>query len=360
MTISSASALKKLLLLFLLIAGLYFARGFLIPLSVGTVLATLFLPLCRWMEERNVPKGLAVIFCLIVLLLIISGIGFLISFQISKLTNDFSILRQRSIDMINSVQKYIFAHMGISIEKQNQALSKQQPAIAQFMQDIAVSLTSFFVNFVLTLVYILFLLYYRSHIKQFILKFSSESEKNEMEKVIDNVGNVSQHYLLGLFKMIVCLWIMYGVGFSILEVENALFFAFLCGLLEIVPFVGNITGTTITVLVASVQGGSHLMLAGIIGTYGIIQFIQGWILEPLIVGSQVKINPLFTIIALVIGKIVWGLPGIFLAIPLMAMFKIVCDHIKPLKSYGFLIGAIERKKSDPSIIRKINSWNKKK
>jgi predicted PurR-regulated permease PerM len=63
---------------------------------------------------------------------------------------------------------------------------------------------------------------------------------------------------------------------------------------------------------------------------------------------------------LVIGKIVWGLPGIFLAIPLMAMFKIVCDHIGPLKSYGFLIGAIERKKSDPSIIRKINSWNKKK
>ncbi len=165
-----------------------------------------------------------------------------------------------------------------------------------------------------------------------------------MEKVIDSVGHVSQQYLLGLSKMIVCLWVMYGVGFSLLGVKNALFFAFLCGLLEIVPFIGNLTGTTITVLVAGVHGGSFLMLAGIIGTYAVIQFIQGWVLEPLIVGSEVKINPLFTIIALVIGGLLWGLPGIFLAIPLMAMLKIVCDHIEPLKPYGFLIGAIESKK----------------
>jgi predicted PurR-regulated permease PerM len=360
MTISSASAIKKLLLLFLVIAGLYYAREFLMPLSIGAVLATLFLPLCRWMEERKVPRGLAALVCLLVFLLFIVGVGILLSFQISSLTNDFSIVRQRSIAIIDNVQKYIFTHLGISIEKQNQVLSKQEPAFAGFLKDIAISLPSFFTNFILTLVYILFLLYYRSHIKQFILKISSASQQNEMDKVINRVGHVSQQYLLGLSKMIVCLWIMYGIGFSILGVENALFFAFICGLLEIVPFIGNITGTTITVLVAGAQGGSLLILAGIIGTYGIIQFIQGWILEPLIVGPQVKINPLFTIIALGIGGIVWGLPGVFLAIPLMAMFKIVCDHIEPLKSYGFLIGEIERKKKEPAIRRKINSWHKRR
>lgn len=344
MTISSASGLKKLLLLFLFIAGLYFAREFLIPLSVGAVVATLFLPFCRWLEYKKVPRGMAVVFCLLILLLLLSGIGIVLSHQISTLSNDFSILRERSIELINEVQKYIFAHSGISIEKQNQELIKQQPAIALFLKEIAISLPSLLTNLILTLVYILFLLYYRSHIKQFILKFSSESQRVEMEKVIDSVGHVSQQYLLGLSKMIVCLWVMYGVGFSLLGVKNALFFAFLCGLLEIVPFIGNLTGTTITVLVAGVHGGSFLMLAGIIGTYAVIQFIQGWVLEPLIVGSEVKINPLFTIIALVIGGLLWGLPGIFLAIPLMAMLKIVCDHIEPLKPYGFLIGAIESKK----------------
>jgi predicted PurR-regulated permease PerM len=344
MTLSSASGLKKLLLLFLFIAGLYFAREFLTPLAVGAVVATLFLPLCRWMEQKKIPRGLAVVICLLILLLAISGIGILLSQQISTLSNDFSILRERSIELIHYIQEYIFIHSGISLEKQNQELIYQQPAITLFLKEIAISLPSLLTNFILTLFYTLFLLYYRSHIKQFILKFSSESQKNEVEKVIDRVGHVSQQYLLGLSKMIVCLWVMYGVGFSILGVKNALFFAFLCGLLEIVPFIGNITGTAITVLVAGAQGGSFLMLAGIIGTYGVIQFIQGWVLEPLIVGSEVKINPLFTIIALVIGGLLWGLPGIFLAIPLMAMLKIVCDHIDPLKPYGFLIGAIENKK----------------
>lgn len=344
MTISSSSGLKKILLLFLFIAGLYFARDFLIPLAIGAVVATLFLPLCRWMEQKKTPRGLAVMFCILILLIALSGIGILLSQQVSTLSNDFSIIRERSVELINEVQKYIFAHSGISIEKQNQELINQQPAITLFLKEIAISLPALITNLILTLVYILFLLYYRSHIKQFILKFSSASQKDEMEKVIDSVGHVSQQYLVGLSKMIVCLWLMYGVGFSLLGVKNALFFAFLCGLLEIVPFIGNLTGTTITVLVAGVQGGSFLMLAGIIGIYAIIQFIQGWVLEPLIVGSEVKINPLFTIIALVIGGLLWGLPGVFLAIPLMAMLKIVCDHIDPLKPYGFLIGAIERKK----------------
>jgi len=359
MTISSASALKKIFLLLLLLAGLYIAKDFLIPLAVGGVLATLFLPISRWLEKRNVPRGIAVMICLLLLLLAITGIGMLLSYQISALTNDFSILRQRSNDIIDNVQKYIYSNLGISIEKQNQELSKQQPIIAQFLKDIVMSLSSIFGSFILTSVYILFLLYYRSHIKQFLLKLSPSSQQNEMIKVIDNVGKVSQQYLLGLSKMIVCLWVMYGIAFSILGVKNALFFAFLCGLLEIVPFIGNITGTTITVLVAGVQGGSLLMLTGIIGSYGIIQFIQGWVLEPLIVGSQVKINPLFTIIALVVGNIMWGIPGIFLAIPLMAMLKIVCDHIDPLKPYGFLIGEIENKKPAINFIKKINNWYKK-
>jgi predicted PurR-regulated permease PerM len=83
--------------------------------------------------------------------------------------------------------------------------------------------------------------------------------------------------------------------------------------------------------------------------YGTVQFVQGWVLEPLIVGSQVKINPLSTIVALILGELVWGIPGIFLAIPLVAMLKIVCDNIESLKPYGFLIGETEKKKKAQKI-----------
>ena len=161
--------------------------------------------------------------------------------------------------------------------------------------------------------------------------------------MLSSITNVSQQYLLGLTKMIVCLWIMYGIGFSLVGVKNALFFAILCGLLEIVPFIGNLTGTTLTVLVAIVQGAGLPLVISIIGVYMLVQLIQEWILSPIILGPQVKINAFTTIIALVLGELIWGIAGIFLAIPLIGMFKIVCDHIEALKPYGFLIGEIENK-----------------
>jgi predicted PurR-regulated permease PerM len=173
-----------------------------------------------------------------------------------------------------------------------------------------------------------------------MLKLTTPSQRDEMEQVIYRASHVSQQYLLGLSKMIACLWIMYGIGFSILGVKNALFFAFLCGLFEIIPFVGNITGTSLTVLVSAVQGASLAILGGIVLTYGTVQFIQGWVLEPLILGPQVRINPFATIIALVLGGLLWGIPGVFLAIPLTAIIKIVCDHIESLPPFGFLIGEV--------------------
>jgi len=225
------------------------------------------------------------------------------------------------------------------------------------MQMVTGSLTSVIKNLVLVLVYFLFLLYYRSHLKNFLLKLSAPSQRGEMEQIIHSATNVSQQYLLGLSKMIVCLWIMYGIGFSILGVKNALFFAILCGLLEIVPFVGNITGTTLTVLVSALHGAEFSVLIGIVITYAVVQFIQGWVLEPLILGPQVKINPLFTILALILGELLWGISGIILAIPITAIFKIICDHIEPLKPYGFLIGEIETEKKDGRFITKIkNNW----
>ena len=82
---------------------------------------------------------------------------------------------------------------------------------------------------------------------------------------------------------------------------------------------------------------------GVIITYAIVQFIQTYLLEPLVVGSEVNINPLFTIIGLVIGELVWGIPGMILAIPLLGITKIICDNVDDLKPYGFLLGTQKSK-----------------
>lgn len=335
---------KNLLLLFLIFGGVHYAKAFLIPLSISGILATLFLPFCKWLEKK-IPKGLAVFVCLLTLLVVVITIGAFLGWQISELVNDIALIKQKTIDIFTKAQVYIIENLGISLIDQTQLLKDEQPSVSGLLQMMLGSFVNLFTNFILILFYVFFLLYYRAHIKKFLLKLTAKEKKKEkkkeMEQVIYETTHISQQYLVGLSKIIGCLWVMYGIGFSILGVPNALFFAILCGLLEIVPFIGNFTGTTLTVLVTATHGASLPLLGGIVLTYGLVQFIQGWVLEPLILGPQVKINPLFTIIALVLGQLVWGISGIILAIPLTAIFKIICDHIEPLKPYGFLIGKIE-------------------
>jgi len=345
MKIASKAVIQPLFLLFLVVAGLYFAKGFLITLCIAGILATLFFPLCKWMEKRKVPKVLAVISCLLVLLITIAGVGALLTWQINELTKGFSLLSEKIVETVSSIQRYIFTNFGITPKKQSQLLGNEELSITGIMQVLAGSLASIITNFILVLAYIFLFLYFRTHIRSFILKLIPPAQQAEIKRMLSSITNVSQQYLLGLTKMIVCLWIMYGIGFGLIGVKNALFFAILCGLLEIVPFIGNLTGTTLTVLFAIVQGAGLPLVASITGVYMLVQLIQEWVLRPMILGTQVKINAFTTIIALVLGELIWGIAGIFLSIPLIAMFKIVCDHIESLKPYGFLIGEIENKRS---------------
>jgi predicted PurR-regulated permease PerM len=72
--------------------------------------------------------------------------------------------------------------------------------------------------------------------------------------------------------------------------------------------------------------------------YYIIQLIDNHYIIPKIVASKVKINALFAIIIVLAGNALWGIPGMFLSIPMLAIVKLIFDHIEPLKPWGFLLG----------------------
>lgn len=348
---SLSRTLSILLLTVLAIGGLYFARQFLIPIAISALLAMLLLPLSKWLESKGINQLTSAIFCVILLLAIFIALILLLSWQASGISENIAQIWIRLEKISTDIRLFIANNLGVSTEKQTEWISNQRSGNQRSAIGIAGillgSLASVVVNTILVFVYLFLFLLYRTHLKQFILMLVPKSEQKETEKIISDAGKVSQKYISGLGVMIVVLWIMYGIGFSIVGVESALFFAVLCGLLEIIPFIGNLTGTTLTVLMVISQGGSNGMLVGVIFTYLFVQFVQTYILEPLIVGSIVNINPLFTIIVIVLMEIVWGVPGMILAIPMFGIVKIVCDHVDPLRPFGFLIG----KKDTKSLIQ---------
>jgi predicted PurR-regulated permease PerM len=194
------------------------------------------------------------------------------------------------------------------------------------------------IDLLLILVYMIMLLCMRHEIKVFLLKMASLDARGKAGVVITESAGIVQQYLRGLAIVIACLWIMYTIGFSLVGVQTPIFFAILCGLLEIVPFVGNITGSTLTSLMVLSQGGGFKMVLGVLLTYAFIQAIQFYIISPLVMRTQVSLHPLFTIVVLFAGDLVWGIPGMILAIPVLAIVKIICDHVDSLQAVGHLLG----------------------
>lgn len=342
-----------LLLLFLIFSGLYYAREFLIPLAFGGLFATLILPSTRKLEDKGLHKGFAAVICILVLLLVVAGIISLIVWQVSDLAKDVSEMQQQIGKILERVQRFLSTAIGISAEKQKEILEQQQKSSSGDMASMVTGLMGFLVDFVLVVVYTFLFVFFRKRIKGFILKLVPAEEMEKTEKVISESAKVAYQYLSGLSVMIVMLWVLYGVGFSIAGLKSAIFFAVLCGLLEIVPFIGNLTGTGIAVLMAVSQGEGSGLILGVLLTYLIVQFIQTYIIEPLVVGAEVNINPLFTIIVLVLGELLWGIAGMVLAIPLLGITKIICDNVVPLKPYAYLIGGDSKSGKKSGIVEKL-------
>ena len=353
-------SIKFLVFLVLLIIVLVYARPFLVPLTFGAIFAMLLFPLSLKLEKWGMGRGWAITVCTLLLLALIAGIITVFAWQVSDVSKNSAQIENNLNQKIREFKDYVNANLGISIQKQDQMIKEQQQGgggqISTMLTGLLSGVGGFVTNLILTLVYVFLFLYFRIHLRKFVLMLVPASNKKNATVIMDEAGEVAQKYITGLAWMILCLWIMYSIGFSIVGVKNAIFFAVLCGLLEIVPFVGNLTGNAITILSVIMQGGRSSMIIGVLVTYASVQFLQTYILEPLVVGKGVSINPLFTIIGIVGMELIWGIPGMVLAIPLLGITKIICDHIEPLKPYGFLIG--QEKKKKESITSRIKKWFK--
>ncbi len=347
MSKSISSVLQITFTIVLIVVILYYGKSILAPLAIACILSMLFVAPSTWMEKKGLPRWASALIAVGILGICLVGIGFLLSWQLQNFAEQISSLKQNLSQMLSNLQLWIQNRLDIDQAKQQAIAEEQMKGQSKEGSTVTQIASVFFgllVDFILVMVYTYLLLFYRSRLKKFLLKITPSGDQEKTMEIAESASQVAANYMTGLAKMIVVLWILYGLGFTAIGVENALFFAVICGLLELVPFIGNLTGTAITILGVTAQGGETDIILGVILIYGFVQFIQTYLLEPLIVGNEVNINPLFTIFSLVAAEAVWGIPGMVLAIPVTGMIKIICDRIPRLQPYGYLIGSDKKNK----------------
>jgi predicted PurR-regulated permease PerM len=181
-------------------------------------------------------------------------------------------------------------------------------------------------------------LFYRDKFLEFFRRLTPDAEHPRVARILDHTGSVARQYLWGRLLLITILAVFYGLGFLVIGLQNALFLAVFASLFSIIPYLGPLIGIALPMLVALVSQSSLMLLLWVLVIFSVAQFIESYILEPLVVGAEVNVNPFFTIVAVVAGSLLWGIPGLILAIPIVGIVRVIFDNFDSLEPYGYLIG----------------------
>lgn len=337
----SSILISIVILGFLAIIG----QQILIPMVLGLLISILLMPLSRFMEKRlRFPRSLSSILASLLALAIIGGVIYVLSLQVAKLANDWPQFQKQFTDLIDNLQSWISRTFGVRRKDQllylNDTAKKSISTGTAILEKALTSIGYVLMLTAFTFLFTLFFLLYRTHLLKFLVASFSETYHKTVFDIIDNIQFMVKKYLVGLFLQMLIVTILSLIAYTIIGVKYNFMLAILTGILNILPYIGILTALLIGALITFATSGISSVLFIVIAIV-VIHAIDGNIIMPRVVGSKVKINSLIVIIGLVIGEMLWGIAGMLLTIPILAIMKIVFDRVEGLQSWGFLMGEDE-------------------
>jgi predicted PurR-regulated permease PerM len=333
-----------ILALYFLFQGLADASGFLIPLTTAVILSLLMIPLCRKMEKSFMNRMSSSLVSTFIIFLASVGFFAIISMQVKTVVDDWPKIKETMAPKIEQVKAFLLEHTPL---EQQDIESSEKGSPVPFMSETSNAgkkaasflnnTISFFGDYLITFIYIFFLLNYRHRFKRFLLLLFPDSRRHEVKDIIENSAKVTRKYLVGKLILIGFLAVLYALGLGISGVNNFILISILAAVLSLLPYIGNIVGFGLALIFGYLVSGETGVLIGIMITFAVAQFVESYILEPYVVGDQVDLHPFFVILAVIIGSMVWGIPGMVLSIPILAIINVVFSSISPLKPFGFLL-----------------------
>ncbi len=327
----------------LLIAILYVAQHILIPLLLSLIFAILLRPVVSFLNRRlRFPNVIAVLVSVIVFIVLIAAIVFFISWQLAGIAEDWTMIQRNLSAHFDNVQLWIKQQIGMSINTQQNYIDKVTgegiTGDSEMMGNTLNSFTDTLVNILLIPIYTFLMLLYRNLFVKFLGKLVKTTNEHILIDVLGEVKIVIQSYVVGLLIETGIVALLTTGGLMLLGVPYAVLLGVITAVLNLIPYVGILVAAVITILATLVNTTDLSVVLGVLGLSVLVQFIDNNLLVPRIVGNKVRINALASMLAVIIGGTIAGVAGMFLAIPLIAIVKVVFDRIESLAPLGYLMG----------------------
>jgi AI-2 transport protein TqsA len=331
---------------FLIILLLYVGRTIFIPLFFSFLIAVLLQPFQGFLERKKIPRSIACLISLLIFIIVISGLFFFFSKELGSFSKELPQVKEKFSDLLQNFREWISDKYHIDDTKQKDYISKSSHDIISFgigtIGTTFVGILELFIVSVFCLIFTFFILYYKELLKQFLFSFFTIHQNITVKEVVKNIKTVINSYVLGLLVEMGLIILLSFTALTLLGIKYALLFALLAAVLNIIPYFGIYTAAAISMLIVFAQGTADQALeTGAV--FITIHIIDSNMLLPKIVGARVKMNPFITLVSVFAGRLLWGIPGMFLFIPLIAIFKVISESVKEFKPWAILLG--EEKKN---------------
>ena len=325
-----------------LVAFLYLAQRIIVPIVFATIVAILLQPVVNIFVRIKLNRIIAITITLVLTFLVIAAFFALLFSQVSRFSESWPLLVDRFTIILNQSITWYSGYFEINpkrihewiADSREELISSSTSAIGHTLYTIGSGLIVVF----LVPVYIFMILYYQPLLLDFIHRLFNESHQCQVAEIVTKIKGVIQRYLTGLIIEAVMIAVLDATALFIIGIDYAILLGIIGAVLNVIPYLGGIIAVALPMMIAIATKATVWPAFYVLAAYYFIQMVDNHYIVPVIVSSKVKINALFSVIVVIAGNALWGISGMFLSIPLLAIVKLIFDHIGPLKPWGFLLG----------------------
>lgn len=326
----------------LLGALLSIGNDIIMPVLMAFFLSIVLLPIYRFLRSKKFPEFLSILLPILLGAVFIAGVIWFFSAQISILAADFPQIQKNINFHLNNISDWINTKTDFSTQEQIRFLNDQSNKLLTNAGNIiggaAGSITSAFIFIGLVPIYIYLFLSYKNLLLRFVFVWFEPDQHKKVKEVMKETEIIIKSYLIGLLIQIAYITVLLGGILLLLDIKHALLIGVIFALLNLIPYVGALIGNLLGVMLTLTSSQELLPIFTVLGVIAIVQFLDNNILMPRIVGSKVKINAFAAILGVFIAGSLAGISGMFLALPMVAVLKIIFDRSNIFKPWGILLG----------------------
>jgi len=321
---------------------LYLGQNIIVPILMSLLFAILLRPIAHFLKSKwRFPHVLAVMCTVVLFMLMVIGILFFISWQISAIANDWDAIQTNLSIHFDTIQKFISSNFNLNNVEQKVLIDNASKNVLESGKNIIgtslVSVSDVILNLTLIPIYIFLFLLYRTLFITFLSKLFQPEYHEKLQDILYQIKVSVQSYIVGLLIEMVIVSTLTSVGFMIIGLKYAIVLGLITGLLNLIPYIGILFAGILSIIATLTASPDITLIIGVLIIVIVVQLIDNNLIVPMIVGSKVQINAFVSIVGIIVGGVIAGFSGMFLAIPIIAILKVIFDRIESLEPWGYLM-----------------------